>query len=66
VGLVGLTEHTCKTLRLIYFVYQCFACMYVCIYGICEPGTHEGLKRASDLLQLELQVVVGCHVGAGN
>jgi hypothetical protein len=30
-------------------------------------SAHGGLKRASDLLELELQkTVVGCHMGAGN
>lgn len=29
-------------------------------------AVHGGQKSASDLLELELQMVVSCHVGAGN
>ena len=36
--------------------------MYVCI--TCVPGAYGGPK-ASDPLNLELQMVVSCHVGAG-
>lgn len=32
----------------------------------CMTGTHGGLKRASEPLKLELWVVEGSHVGAGN
>jgi hypothetical protein len=37
----------------IYYVHWCFACMYVCV-------------RVLDTLELDLQTVVSCHVGAGN
>ena len=30
------------------------------------PGTQGGQKRASDPLEQKLQMVVSCHVGAGN
>ena len=32
----------------------------------CVLGAHGGQRRASDPLELELQMVLGCHVGAGN
>jgi hypothetical protein len=36
-----------------FYVHCCFSCTYVCM-------------RVSDLLELELQRVESCHVGAGN
>ena len=33
---------------------------------MCVLGASGGWKRALDLLGLELQTVVSCHVGAGN
>lgn len=30
------------------------------------PGARGGLKCALDPLEVELHMVVGCHVGAGN
>lgn len=32
---------------------------------ICEPHALGGQREASDPLELELQIVVGCYVGAG-
>lgn len=29
-------------------------------------GTSEGQKMALDALDLELQIVMGCHIGSGN
>lgn len=37
--------------------------MYVCASHVC--GARRGQKRASDLLELQLQMVVNCHVGTG-
>lgn len=37
---------------------------YVCIPYV--PGTCGGQKKAQDLLDLELQTAVCCHVGTGN
>lgn len=47
-------------LKVIYLVYvfACFACIQVC-----APG---GQKVALDALELELQVFVSYHMGAGN
>ena len=44
-------------------MYGYFVCMYVCVP--CVPGAGGGQKRASYLLELELQMVVNHHVGAG-
>ena len=38
--------------------------MYVSVHCVCS--TYGGQKRASDLLGLELETVVSCHVGTGN
>jgi hypothetical protein len=46
------------------FVYGCFACIYVCALNVCSA--HRDQKRESYLLELELQMVVSCHKGAGN
>jgi hypothetical protein len=47
-----------------------FMCMrdhlHVCMYVTCMPGALGAQKRASDLLELELQMVVSHLVGAGN
>ena len=45
-------------------MYRYFSCICVCV-----PHTHsvqECQKKMSDPLELELQTVVSCHVGAGN
>lgn len=42
----------------------CSDCIYVCV--ICAGSAHRNLKRASDTMGLELQMVVSCHVGARN
>jgi hypothetical protein len=41
---------------------MCFA--YIFLYTICVPVACRGQKRASDTLELELQMVVSRHVGA--
>lgn len=49
------------------YVYGCmggFACMY--IYVLCSYPGHEGQKKASDSLGLELSVIVNHHVAAWN
>ena len=33
---------------------------------MCVPGTHGDQMRVLHPLELELQVTVSCHVGAGN
>lgn len=50
--------------KLLFYVYKCFACVCICVLQAC--GAHGSQKRASDLMELELQVVVSCHVGAGH
>ena len=49
-------------------MYVCmYACMYACIY-VCIPCVSDawGQKKASDLLEPELQMVVSCQLGPGN
>ena len=36
------------------------------MHSVCVPVACRGQKRALDPSELELQVVVSCHVGAGN
>lgn len=45
-----------------------FFLMYVSVYmyTMCILGAQESQKRASDVLELELQTLVSCNVGAGN
>ena len=47
-------------------MYECFAGVCVYIYTICVPGAHRDQKTISDPQELELDVVVMLHVGAGN
>lgn len=48
----------------IFYVYKCFACMYVYV-TVCAWYTQRS-KGIKIPLELKLQMVVGCHVGAGN
>jgi hypothetical protein len=41
-------------------------CLHVCLCIMFVSGVHRGQKRVSDLLELELEIVASCHVGAGN
>jgi hypothetical protein len=45
-------------LRAVYFMYVGAACLYVC--------AKRGLRKASDLLELELWMVVNHHASSGN
>lgn len=50
---------------LFFYLFRCYVCTFVCMC----VGAHRGQKRASDLLELELQAVTGCKlatVGARN
>lgn len=38
--------------------------LHVCLYAL--PGAYGGHIKGSDLLELELQIVVNCHVDARN
>jgi hypothetical protein len=39
--------------------------MHVYVCSTCMHGTQGGEKKALDPLELELQTVVRCHMGAG-
>ena len=41
-------------------------CLYACLCTLCVPDACGGQKKVSDLLDLELQMIVSCHVGAGS
>lgn len=41
-------------------------CLQVCIWTPWIPSVHGGQKSVSDPTRRELQVVLSCHVGAGN
>jgi hypothetical protein len=45
-------------------MYVCFACMCVC--APCVYSAHRGHQKMSDPLGLQLQMVVICHMGAGD
>lgn len=38
--------------------------LYVCLYAL--PGAYGGHIKGSDLLELDLQIVLNCHVDARN
>ena len=40
--------------------------LHICLGTTCLPAFLSGQKQVSDILELELQVVVGHHLGAGN
>lgn len=50
----------------IYLSYVCVFCLYVRLCSMLLFGSPRGQKRAQDLLELELWVVVSLHLGAGN
>lgn len=66
IALWSLTTEPCLQLLVICFIYVFgyFACMYVCVLQVCSAP--EDLKRASDPLEMESQMVGSCHVGAKN
>lgn len=47
-----------------FYVHEDFACMYMCAH--CEYLVPTEARRESHLLEEELRMVVGLHVGAGN
>lgn len=40
-------------------------CLNVCLCTMCIPGAFDHRKRVSDPLEMKLQSVVNCLVGAG-
>lgn len=38
----------------------------VCLYNMCVSGAHRGETTALDCLELDLEVVVSCHVTVEN
>jgi hypothetical protein len=62
---VSMLLNICKFLK-INFICMRFLPTCVCGCTLCTPGAQGGQKRPLDLLDLEVQVVVNCHVAAGN
>ena len=53
-----------KMYLLLFYVYECFAWMYVCTSHVyCAHGSQ---KRELDVLELELQVIVSHYADAGD
>jgi hypothetical protein len=49
-------------LTLLFYVYKHLPAL--CLCTTCKALTHKNQKMASDPLELELQMVVSCHMGA--
>lgn len=49
-----------------YFMYINAFPACICMCAVYMSGDHEGQKKASYLLKVELHIVVSCHVDAGN
>lgn len=41
-------------------------CLNVCLCTRCLPSAHRGRKRATESLNLELQMIVSIHVDVGS
>jgi hypothetical protein len=52
--------------RIFYYIALNFDYMYVGMCTICVPGACGDKKAVSDSLELQLKMVVICHVGARN
>ena len=49
-----------------FYVYGYFTFMYVVVHIMCVPVAHRSNTKVKDLLELEIKIVVSCHMGAGN
>lgn len=47
-------------------MHGCLGCMYVCAAYVCLCSQNPEQKRPLASLELELQMIVSCCVGAGN
>lgn len=54
------------TFKNYYFLFICVFCLCACLCTMYMPGAHRSQKKASVPLELEIQMVVHCHVGAKN
>jgi hypothetical protein len=41
-------------------------CLHVCLCTVCKPVAHGSQKRAWNILELELQMFMGCHMPTEN
>lgn len=46
------------------YIFSMLVCMFICASHACS--VHGGQKRVLDPLEMELKVVMNCHVSAGN
>jgi hypothetical protein len=53
-----------KICLFLFYVYECLTCMFVCIPCV-RLVSGGGQREVLDLVELELQMVVSCQVGAG-
>ena len=53
-------QMTYLVLTSLFYVYDCFACMYICVPHACLRSSEEGIKSPGTRI-----TVVSCHVGAG-
>lgn len=64
----ALESSICLIFKFIIILFSCIGvfCLYVCLCTICVSSALRGQKRALDPLELELEVVGSCHMGARN
>lgn len=49
----------------VYFRCMCI-CLHICLSIMCMAHAHGNMTNVSDLLELELKMIMDYHVGAGN
>lgn len=55
------------SLKIAYFLFYAMSVFaYMCICALYMPDVLEGQKRAPNTSESELQMLMRCHVGAGN
>lgn len=47
-------------------MYAYMSVYVLCICTMFKTGAHEGQKRELDSLEVELQLLMSCHMSAGN
>lgn len=64
----GMLFHFFNFRKINFKIYMCgcFICVCMCLYTTCVLGAYGGQKKASDPLELELQMKKSYHVGCGN
>lgn len=53
--------------KILFYYFMCMAFgLHVCLRIMCMPGAQEGQRRASELLEVKLQIFTNCLLGARN